>query len=214
MGFVEMLMSDAIDLSWSSEAERKVNEEVADNIVNLQEHRRHRRHHTVPERRRWDAKAKAYCMPKCGLRPAQIRALPKSESEKLITISRKEFDQIRHSDRAYSVWSRAEAKRVRHPKTELINAIDEFELEEQDSDEPDFDEDKDVLSTDESLEVISEMKCPIGMDPAEWILISEMLNDGELYFTSFGGLFVASPAAFKFVCEHQESVFSLISRNC
>ena len=212
--FMQMLMDEAIDNSWSAEADRKVYEEER-----VQPSMRHQyRRHTVRQRRRWNAKAKAYTMPKCGIRPVQLRemcAKKVPESDKLIVMSEKEAYHWRHVDRAYGLWSREEASRIRHPKAALDKAIDEFEFEQSALSDNEFEFDEsfifegEKLSSLDSLNIFEELELPEDIDI--WRELDELIDDGDLYFTPDGGLYIASVEAFNFICEHQDEILKIIS---
>lgn len=216
INFATMLMYDAIDTSIASaEAKQKINEN--DEPITVDFHNRHR--HTVQERRKHNAKAKAYIRPECGIWPAKIRemqALNMPGADKLIVYSAKGINHERHLEHAYDVWSREEAKRERHPKNIIDDALEEFELERLNAKKvDDIDESfvftGETLSTFESLEIFENMPNDEFAEFADWRKMDELIDNGELYFTPQGGLYIASTQAFNFVCEHQDAVLALIS---
>lgn len=206
--FVAMILHDAIDQTMDSpEANQKINEPEKAVIVDLSR----RRHHTVQERRKWDAKEKAYIMPKCGLRPTKIRemwAMKAPGSECLTLVSEKDMNQYKHDVRAYEVWSREEAKRDRHPKATLEAIIDEYEATRSDNGPGDFDFIEYLEFIDHDIE--NNLNTSLQEDNV-WDEMNDLVSRGDLYFPPKGGMFVASGDAFQFVCEHQSEVLGLIS---
>ena len=228
--FASMLMMDAIDLSWNHHAEEKAMQSDTQN--SLEQPKKNYRHHTtVPERRKSKALAKKYEMPKCGIRYAMLREMASKDPHfwyNFSAYSEKESKQVLHNIRSYNAWSKREAMRIRHPKAFLEACLEDFELEMLDNEslkEPDFfeseavylfgiDSDPEYLSSYYSLTKFEDMwNCGMfsSFSTEDIQQLDELIDDGDVFLFPSGGIYLASPEAVKFACEHEELFLSLIS---
>ena len=226
--FASMLMMEAIDLTWNHNADEKAMQN--DHLFHEQSKKSYHRHHTVPERRRSKALAKKYEMPQCGIRYAKLRELAASNPEiwnKYTAFSEKESNQVLHSIRGYNVWSKQEAMRIRHPKAFLEACLEDIELEMLDQEsieEPEFLEMKEVITFSDGQ--MDELSSYYSLDKFEEMWnsgkfshysseaihqLDELIDEGEIFLFRNGGIYLASPEAVKFACEHEELILSLIA---
>ena len=200
------------DFSWPEEAEFKASEEEIDTSksVNNYGHR-----HTVAERRKANAKAKKYHMPRCGIRHSRIRELQSTNPNDLKGVdifSQFEMNQFMRYSRIYNHLSREEAMHENHPKAKIQEILLEMNEPEEIVNEHEVKiEFPELYSTFASFKIFEKIikKMHFGM----WSILDMFFKDGDMFFTTDGEVIFYSDKAIKYAKEHYKELMKLFKNN-